>query len=695
MFHRKVILCQNNLTKFYIFRNKFSYIDISEEVQHALYKKLPVVALESTIITHGMPKPQNIDCAISVEEVVRKEGVVPATIAILSGRIKVGLTSSLLHQLADPAPGTDVIKTSRRDLPYVVGNNRVYGGTTVSGTLAVCARAGLPLFATGGIGGVHREGENSMDISADLMELGRCTVGVICAGVKSILDIGRTLEYLETQGVCVSTYGPDKSFPAFYTRKSGTNAPYNVQTPTEAARMVHSAIELQLNSGLLFAVPVPEEHALSHDEMEKAIEIGLNAARENGITGKDITPFLLQFVSEVTKGKSLNTNIALVQNNAKIGSQIAVALVDLQTLKNESKSSDRSSFHGCDFPSKRRPVIIGGSVLDRHAALVKDNELKIEGRVYDVHTSDNPGGVARNICDALTKLSQSLSNSLPLPIFLTAVGDDEAGRTLRSSVGPCAQYVREVKGASSAQCIVVLDNKGDCKLLLGDMDVHKMITPEMVLELEDVIKESPLMVFDGNLSLETMNFCLQLATKHNIPVIFEPTDQPVATKPFESAHWKAIKCITPNLNELRKISEHFCSGLENINSSRKLEAALVYGKIVAKEVNTVIVTLAEEGILIFRQSSASCPMDQFFINGDIQVRHYPVPCKVSVFNVSGAGDCFTAGIISGILQNKSEEQCVSLGFHAATAALKSKSAVPNEIMVPNANLQRLPKYVFI
>ncbi|KAJ9588705.1 hypothetical protein L9F63_017997 [Diploptera punctata] len=243
-------------------------IDISPEVFDALRSHKPVVALESTIISHGMPYPQNVQTSKQVEEIIRNQGAVPATIAIIKGRIKVGLDGDELAEFASLS--TPVVKTSRRDFPYVLGKG-LNGGTTVAGTVIVANAVGIKVFATGGLGGVHRGGETTMDISADLTELGRNSIAVVSSGVKSILDIEKTLEYLETQGVCVITYGKSKEFPSFYTQGSGFESPYNVETPADAASLINKLFQLRLNSGLLLAVPIPEEHAMEGDAITKAI----------------------------------------------------------------------------------------------------------------------------------------------------------------------------------------------------------------------------------------------------------------------------------------------------------------------------------------------------------------------------------------------------------------------------------------
>jgi len=296
------------------------HIDILPEVGTAIRKNRAVVALESTIISHGMPYPQNLDCAKTCEALIREKGAVPATMAILDGRIKVGLTDSDLERLATEK---DVLKCSRRDVPYAISAGK-NGAATVSATMIMANLAGIKFFATGGVGGVHRGAEDSMDISADLTELSATDVCVISAGVKSILDIERTLEFLETQGVPVVAYGQSE-FPAFYTQNSGFKAPLSLNTPAEVAAMMKVKWELGLKGGAIIGNPIPKEFAMPKEEIDSAISSALKKATENGIAGKEITPFLLSEIKEITKGRSLESNMQLVYANAKLAAEIAVA----------------------------------------------------------------------------------------------------------------------------------------------------------------------------------------------------------------------------------------------------------------------------------------------------------------------------------------------------------------------------------
>ena len=296
------------------------YLDVNPEVAEAIANGKPVVALESTIISHGMPYPQNVETALNVERIIRENGAVPATIAIIGGRLKAGLTAEEIEYFGKK--GQAIHKASRRDLAVLCARGED-GATTVTTTMIIAHMAGIKIFATGGIGGVHRGAETTMDISADLEELGQTPVMVVCAGAKSILDLGLTLEYLETKGVPVIGFGT-KELPAFYTRQSGFGVDYRIDTAQELAKAFKVQNELGFQGGMLVANPIPEEYAMPLDTINAAIDQAIAECNEKGIKGKETTPFLLARVAELTGGDSLASNIRLVYNNAKVAAQTAV-----------------------------------------------------------------------------------------------------------------------------------------------------------------------------------------------------------------------------------------------------------------------------------------------------------------------------------------------------------------------------------
>jgi pseudouridine-5'-phosphate glycosidase len=301
-----------------------AFVSIHPEVRAALDAGAAVVALESTIISHGMPYPTKVETAREVAQVVRDGGAVPATIAVSDGRIRVGLSSDQLETLGK---AENVRKVSRRDLPFVVASGEM-GATTVAGTMICAKLAGIRVFVTGGIGGVHRQGENTMDVSADLTELAHTSVAVVCAGAKAILDLPRTLEVLETHGVPVIGHQTD-TFPAFYSRSSGLPVDARLDDAHAVAEVMAAKWALGLEGGVLVTTPVPREHAMASEEIDAVIEQSLAEADRKGIRGKDVTPFLLANIVQRTGGRSLETNVALVKNNARLGAAIAVAYAKL------------------------------------------------------------------------------------------------------------------------------------------------------------------------------------------------------------------------------------------------------------------------------------------------------------------------------------------------------------------------------
>jgi len=297
------------------------FFNFKDEVKEALEEGRPVVALESTLISHGFPYPENLEVAGEMEEIIRGCGVVPATIAVIKGKIKVGMTRSELEFIAT---SKDILKASRRDLAVIVAKG-LNGATTVAATMMVAERAGIKVFVTGGIGGVHRGAEKTLDISADLQELARTSVAVVCSGAKAILDLPLTLEYLETMGVPVIGFGSEE-LPAFYSRESGLKVDYVVYDEVEAAKIIRAMQDLGIGGGMIIANPVPEEYALSMEYMNEMIEEAVRAAEKEGVKGKKLTPYLLNKIKELTGGKSLKANVELVKNNARVAAKIAYEL---------------------------------------------------------------------------------------------------------------------------------------------------------------------------------------------------------------------------------------------------------------------------------------------------------------------------------------------------------------------------------
>eukprot|EP00002_Diphylleia_rotans_P028949 TRINITY_DN5856_c0_g1_i3.p1 TRINITY_DN5856_c0_g1~~TRINITY_DN5856_c0_g1_i3.p1 ORF type:complete len:610 (+),score=115.88 TRINITY_DN5856_c0_g1_i3:77-1906(+) len=507
----------------------------SDEVADAIAKKKPIVALESTIISHGMPYPENLYTAREVESIVRENGATPATIAIIDGLVHVGLNDSQLEQFAKL--GLKAHKTSRRDIASVIANKQL-GATTVSATMLVAHRAGIKVFVTGGIGGVHRGAQTTMDISADLTELGRTPVTVVCAGAKSLLDIGLTLEYLETQGVTVIGY-KTSDFPAFYVPKSGYEAPLRADTPDQCAKLIDANHRLNLNSGLIVAVPIPEQYAATASVVEKAIQQALAEAEEKHVSGRDVTPFLLKRVSELTQGESLKSNISLIKNNAAVGSQIAKAYTDL-TQSTESSAS-----------KSKNAVVIGGFIMDVLGQ--PDKGQKIAYRSSNTGPIGwRSGGVSRNVAEALHRCGTPT-------LFISTCGPDPAGKMLLDhfrKIGMPTRGVKEVSGERTCIFAGVLDEHGDLITAITDVDVFAHITTEYVLgSFGSDIKEAGLLVIDGNFPMKTTIDVVNFAHAHNVPVLFEPTSTPMSLKVIEGHILDKISFLTPAQTELEAMAE--------------------------------------------------------------------------------------------------------------------------------------------
>ncbi|XP_058129782.1 uncharacterized protein LOC131272158 [Anopheles coustani] len=662
-----------------------SLIDIMPEVRDVL-RQAPqlVVALESTIITHGMPYPHNLDTALEVEQIVRQQGAVPATIAIVGGRIKVGVGADQLRLLAQPDSNATV-KTSRRDMAYVLAAG-LNGGTTVAGTLLVAQTVGIRIFATGGIGGVHREGERTMDVSADLIELGRCPVAVVSSGVKSILDIPRTLEYLETQGVCVATYGSEnREFPAFYTRSSGSRAPYNLPDATAAAKVLHINRKLGLRSGILIGVPIPERYALDSDEMDKVIAEALRDAERKQIHGKEVTPFILSAVSQLTLGKSLDANMALIKNNAHVAAEIAV---ELNRIENGSTVETQDTQSAAKISPVGAPLIIGGSVIDVCITVLED-DWKLDGATYHANQTTSPGGVARNIAEGIYKIYGNVN-------LISAVGNDQNGAYIRQLLPDhCGASIVTLGTCPTASFSVLLDRSGDCRLVVGDMAAHQAITPEWIKSHTHLIQQAPLTVIDANISEAAMMTVFEECLLYNKPVFFEPTDMRIAARPYTRSSQmaalarKVVKFTSPNLYELRQLAQalHYpgpiaTTTLEEYATVDELLADLKpLGAYVNSTIDHVLVTLGQYGVAVFRR----CPEPVPFFEPDgkyaevasrqSQARFYPSRKHTQIVNVSGAGDSFTSGFIVAAIAGRSEAGCVAVAFEAAGCALRARGAV--------------------
>ncbi|XP_035772051.1 pseudouridine-metabolizing bifunctional protein C1861.05 isoform X1 [Neolamprologus brichardi] len=688
---REITTCQRTMLK------KDCLLRIHPSVSQAMAENKPVVALESTIITHGMPYPHNLRTAKEVEAIVRAEGATPATVGVISGEVHVGLSSEELDHLAQSKISQ---KVSRRDLPYVISKG-LSGGTTVSATMIAAHRAGIPVFVTGGIGGVHRDGENSLDISADLTELGRTPIAVVSAGVKSILDIGRTLEFLETQGVCVATYGQSKNFPAFFSPQSGFRSACHVSNPEEAAKLIASSLSLGLQSGVLLAVPIPEEHAASGQQIENTIKVAVAEARAEGVMGKDVTPFILQKVSALTQGKSLQANIALIHNNAKVGSQIACALskqmndrgLKRQTSPKASKFPSNSDSNIVSinkyFFSNSKIVKIKQSYITVHAMTIllqvvigginvdfiakgKTKALKF-GQTNPGSVCQSFGGVGRNIADSLSRLGQET-------LFISATGaDSNSDAVLNYCKHMNTSGVARLKEHSTATYCAVITESGELSLGLGDMDIHQQITEHHVSQFKTQLSSATLVCLDGNIPTSTINYVCCFAEKRNINVWYEPTDSEKACKPFLSDAWKSLSYSSPNLAELCTMNKTLGVKTPEVLPStldETLSVAVALSRPLLEHLHCLVVTLGANGMLLcgeYDEGTVNLQPRKQKTKRQLCGLHYPALAVTpeEIMNVSGAGDSLAGALMAGILLGKDTDSCVRMGLLAARTSLAS------------------------
>ncbi|KAF8335455.1 Indigoidine synthase A like protein-domain-containing protein [Cantharellus anzutake] len=551
-------------------------LTIHPEVKEAINAGRPVVALESAIITHGMPHPINLDTALSCERIIRSTGAIPATIGLLSGAF--------------------TVKVSRRDLAPAVATRRD-GGTTIAGTMVIAHLAGISVFSTGGLGGVHRGGELSLDISADLTELGRTPIAVVSAGVKSILDIGRTLEYLETEGVTVGTFGPTKEFPAFFSRRSGFQNPWNFDSATQVARMLYAQHQLNLNSGALIACPIPEEYETAGLKIQQAVEQAIQESEENGVskTGKDATPWLLRRVAELTGGSSIPNNIALIENTSRIGGEIAVEYAKLVAERAEHASarvpilSDGYTI-GVGSPSniapksslsasianqapKARLVVLGAAAVDvvARADTSTDSTLIAQSTVPG-QVSITLGGVARNMAEAAHRSLSSLDprgsskSSSSYVQLVSPIGTDELGAVVSTEITQIGMrsdgLLSGLSGGNrrTPVCNMVLTPAGE--LLGGVSDFSALDT----FGFSEVLQASDpnIVALDGNLSSDIISDLVQFASERNIPIWFEPTSIVKSTRILPAlctqylanpavSSLQPVTFISPNILELEHL----------------------------------------------------------------------------------------------------------------------------------------------
>lgn len=646
------LLASSAIGEFTIAPSKFIY---STEVKKALDEGSAIVALESTIISHGMPWPQNLEAAEQVESIVRANGATPATIAIVDGVVHIGLEHDELTKFAQSAG--NIIKVSRRDIAATIARG-INGATTVAATSLLAARAGIKVFVTGGIGGVHRGATTTMDISADLTELGRTPICVVSAGIKAFLDIPLTLEYLETQGVTVVGYQTD-DIPGFYTPHTGVPAPLRLDTPEECAGAIKAGEEMELNSGMLVTVPIPEEKAANGKKINDAINEALAEAEEKGIHGKKITPFVLGSIVKHTGGESLKANIALVCNNAKVGAKIAVAYTNLAKNKKENKEIEEKSIKNDN--ENHKIVVFGGSIIDVITRAGSEIEAKTT-TMGTVHVTI--GGVGRNIVEALTRLGGVN------PLFVTVVGKDSFGSLIVEKLKSLGISTRgvitigEEEGGRTAVCTDTMDFSGEATGGVCDVEVFGKLTSEMVNRFEEEVSKAKMVIFDGNLSPETMATIVGLAKKHGVPTVFEPAAAELSKKVIAAGILRDVDYVSPNEEELEAMSktlpEEFRKGLNMDNGEDQCKA------------------LVRAGIknIIWKQGASGATLVTITDDGDVRFRKYPPPTDPVIVNVVGAGDNFLSAVLWGMTEKEFPiGEAMPLGTKAAKLALQAKETV--------------------
>ncbi|QRV76256.1 indigoidine synthase A family protein [Ceratobasidium sp. AG-Ba] len=726
--------------------NAHGLLTIHPEVADALARGAPVVALESTVITHGLVYPHNLKTAISSEQIIRAGGAVPATIGLLEGRMHVGLERKQLEILADveslKKAGKSPIKISRRDIAPAMSLGH-YGGTTIAGTTVVAHLAGIKVFATGGLGGVHRGGETFSFSCPDLTELGRTPIAVVASGAKSILDIGRTLEYLETQGVTVAAYDNDGHWPAFFSAQSGYKAPWAFNNPKDAAKAIYYADALGIQSGAIFGVPIPKEFEKVGLEIQAAVDQAVRESEENGIakSGRDATPWLLNRVKDITKGLSLPSNIALLENNARIGAKIAVEYAKLKGSGTEKTGSHQPAF-GLHKPAKtlkapasraKSPlVIIGAAAMDIIAQPHHDSPSAVHS-TSPGSVRMSPGGVARNVAEAAHRVLESLSGGHEFeskrPLLISPVGQDAFGLVLGSEtelIGMRADGLMNLSTPDqrTATCNMFLDVRGDLQMGVADMGIIGDAKLDVGRLLEKLESAAPSIVaFDGNPSSDTISNIIKKAKQLAAMNFPQPTSTakctrviPVLKSLVENDEDPCITGAFPNIIELRSMWETARSE-DLLDSSYWWSVVDTFGsdlhRVLAGQMATqlipfikhFVIKCGSKGVVLVAHvtskegainwaSEGSRPIDHQIVSrasdgSALIIRHFPayaLPASLATINVTGAGDSLVGALLAAlahkgdIFSTPTElSTAIDLGQRCAVETIQSPFAVAPSI----------------
>ncbi|KAJ1915043.1 hypothetical protein H4219_004512 [Mycoemilia scoparia] len=648
----------------------------------------------------------NVDTAREVEAIVTNGGCVPATVAIMDGKIRVGLVDEELEKLGRLKG--QVFKTSRRDLAVVLGQNLV-GATTVSTTMIAAHLSGIKVFVTGGIGGVHRGAEKTWDVSADLEELGRTPVAVVCAGAKSILDIPKTLEYLETKGVPVVTFGETQDFPAFFSPKSGLKSPWHVNTPDSAANIIKTSLDLGMGNGIVFSVPIPDELAADANMIEIAIQKSVKEAVEKGISGKETTPFLLKRLVQMTAGASLESNIGLVKNNAVVGSKISFSLAALykesRTHKKQRRfySSNPKKMNQDPHCHRSSPLmVVGGCNMDIMSR-IKNNSPSRKAMTastsYPGEVTLSVGGVGHNIARTAHLLGAKT-------LFISAIGDDSNGKIIKDDLenaGIDTTYIQVSPNSRTAVYNAIHNSYGDLSLAVADMDIHDSICEK---DVKVQLKESSpsIVAFDGNISARIMESLISGCKELGVPILFEPTSLPKSTKVLQAIKQRfrsvttdsldlLLDYTTPNALELEEMASYALKcGLANNHESMNsiYHYAALYPKLKKKDISNafilsqifsiVIVKLGKDGVMVLSSQESETKQHLLYYIEPLDVD------QLTIINTNGAGDSLVGAILAGLnmlgpdtLSINKLVEVVSKAQYVAIASMQSSLSVSNLI----------------
>lgn len=639
--------------------NKF--LQIYEPVQQALYENRPVVALESTIVSHGMPFPENLSLSRTVAEILRNKGVEPATIAVKDGVCRIGLSPIELEDLAQAKLEDRVEKVSTRELSLLLARQKsregtYWGATTVASTMTLAHLAGIKTFVTGGIGGVHRGGEDSMDVSADLRALASVPTVVVSAGIKSILDIQRTLEVLETNGVPVISYQADE-FPAFFSSNSGVPSPARCDSANEIANAFWAARKLRLSHGLLVGVPNFDPAGAT---VENAIQQALDEAATKKVSGQAVTPYILKRVAELTDGDSLRSNIALVKNNASIGADIAIAISNKEQFQSSGALSSLGVGTGIAPP---QVVVVGGIIRDL-VAKPRKGEIFVPNTSNPAKCNESDGGVGRNVAEVLGRLGSS-------PLLYSAVGEDIHGDAILQRISSCgvrfdSTTIVRAKDYHTALYVALLDGDGDLSVACASTDIlAKIKTPSLA-----VIQESEIIIVDGNPSLSVLKEIVRVASLSRTKVFFEPTSNHKARlAAADSEIMSGLTCAFPNTSELFAMAEQAVPDQSETSLEETKKVAAMVLKMMRPDGAQLVVTMGERGVLLATKD----------MTGTVCFKHFEVE-RLRLENATGAGDSLCGGVVHALLQKKSLEEAIHVGIAAANLSLGcEKHAVSPEI----------------